>query len=253
MIKVPLPAPTLADGLDATGQQAVLKALAGEDYAVDELLRRSFVSPHIFRLRDIKPSDPEAPAHEMNVWFVAYGDLKTVADKDFLERLLNARRNEGKAKELKPADLAKRGITAKAENAKQEGYGHVDFDFLDRVKISATGHSYWSQTADSVLVAAQLDSRFGDDREFPNQWRSLHRDDEGRFQAGAAHPYDGAGYYVKITRLIEPSGALLVEAHVVFTEPRQWFDGANLLRSKLPLVVQDQARSARRELQKASR
>src|SRR6516225_3565608 len=71
-IRAPLPAPSMADGLDAKAQQAVIKAVAGEDYAVEELLRKSVVAPHILRLRNITPSDPMAPARGVDVWFVAY-------------------------------------------------------------------------------------------------------------------------------------------------------------------------------------
>jgi hypothetical protein len=41
---------------------------------------------------------------------------------------------------------------------------------------------------------------------------------------------------------------LLVEAHFAFAEPRAWFDGAPILRSKLSLIAQDQIRRLRREL-----
>jgi hypothetical protein len=251
-LHAPLPAPSMANGLDAKAQQAVLQAVAGEDYAVEELLRKSVVAPHILRLRNITPSDPMAPARGVDVWFVAYGDLKTVANKDFLDRVLRANRNEGKGQDLKSADLARHQITLRPANATHEGYAHVTFGFLDRVEISATGHSFWSQTAGSVLAAAKLDPRFRNDPSFPNQWRSMTRTDEEKFQLGPPQPYEGAGYYVKITRLVEPRGALFVEAHLVFTEPVKWFDGANLLRSKLPPVVQSQVRSLRRELLKAS-
>jgi hypothetical protein len=52
---------------------------------------------------------------------------------------------------------------------------------------------------------------------------------------------------MKVTRLAEPVGALFVEQHVVFAEPAGWFDGANLLRPKLPLVIQGKVRAMRRE------
>jgi hypothetical protein len=251
-IKVPLPAPTMADGLDAKAQQAVLKAVAGEDYSLDELLRNSVVAPHILKLRDINPSDPAAPARGVDVWFIAYADLKTVTDKDFLERLRNTNEKEGKSHTLSAAELEKRHLAVKAADEKHESYGNVVFTFLDRVEISATGHSYWSQTPDSVVYASLLDSHFVHDADFPNQWRAVTRNPDGKTQLGPAHPYDGAGYYVKFTRLAEPKGALFVEAHVVFAEPVKWFDGANLLRSKLPPAVQAQVRSVRRELIKAS-
>ena len=250
-LKTPLPAPSMADGLDAKAQQAVIKKVAGEDYAVEELVRESVVAPHILRIRDIKPSDPQAPARGVDVWVIAYGDLKTIANRDFLGRLLSSNREEGKAQDLKPTDLAKRRIEIKSDNEKFEGYAHIDFNFLDRVQIQATGHSYWSETADSIVAAAELDPRFHNDPEFPNEWRPIKRSEDAKAETGPPQPYDGAGYYVKITRLLEPKSALFIEGHLIFTEPVKWFQGANLLRSKLPPVIQNQVRSARRELLKA--
>ena len=61
---------------------------------------------------------------------------------------------------------------------------------------------------------------------------------------------DGAGMYFKITKLAAPEGALFIEQHVMFAEPAGWFGGANLLRSKLPIAVQDNVRTMRREFQK---
>jgi hypothetical protein len=249
--KSPLPAPSMADGLDARAQRAVIEKVAGEDYAVEELVRRSVVAPHILRIRDITPADPQAPARGVDAWFIAYGDLKTIANKEFLDRLLNANREEGKARTLSAADLAKRGIAVGADQEKKESFGNIVFNFLDRVEISVTGQSYWSQSGESIVAASKLDRRFRSDGEFPNQWRPLTRNDDGKVEPGSPQPYDGAGYYVKITRLAEPKGALFIEGHLIFAEPVKWFGGANLLRSKLPPVIQAQVRSARRELIKA--
>ena len=66
-------------------------------------------------------------------------------------------------------------------------------------------------------------------------------------KVGPATPYGGAGFYLKITRLHEPAGAIFIEQHVVFAEPAGWFAGANLLRSKLPTAVQINVRAMRRE------
>jgi hypothetical protein len=69
-------------------------------------------------------------------------------------------------------------------------------------------------------------------------------------KAGPWKPFSGSGQYLKVTRLVEPQGALFVEYHLVFTEPADWFGGANLLRSKLPQAAQVIVRSMRRELLK---
>jgi hypothetical protein len=99
---------------------------------------------------------------------------------------------------------------------------------------------------ESVLVAAEVDPRFLGDPEFPNQWQPIVGKGGAR-KFGQANPWSGAGFYMKITKLAEPAGAVLVEQHVIFVEPTGWFDGANLLRSKLPVVVQTSVRTLRRD------
>ena len=82
----------------------------------------------------------------------------------------------------------------------------------------------------------------------PNCWHSISIDDAGRRQIGPPQPYAGLGSYVKATRLAEPAGAVFIEYHVVYAEPQGWFHGANLLRSKLPIVAQDLVRRLRRKM-----
>lgn len=246
-MKARFPAPTITDGLDGAKQKAIITALIKDEYSYEDFTRKSIVAPYLLKLRDVAPSDPKSPARGVDVWFVAYGDLKAFDDEKFLDRLLSSGKDDGKGKALTKDDLAKRKIALTDE--KREAFGHIEFDFLEKVHLKATGRAVWSKTGDSVLVAAEIDSRFRGDPEFPNQWQSIIKEG-GSSKRGAATPWDGAGLYVKITRLAEPAGALLIEQHIIFTEPMGWFDGANLLRSKLPLVAQNNARTMRRELTK---
>jgi hypothetical protein len=246
-----LPAPTMADGLTADEQEAVVKKVIGEDYSLDEFTRPSPVAPHILRIGDGSPSDPKAPSRTVDVYFLARGDLAAVASRDFLDRVLDANREGGKARALTTEELGRRRI--RVGDDKHEGFGTFVFPLLERVEIGGVGHSFWSQSADSLVTAGLLDGRFRDDADFPNRWRPITKDRDGQKALAKAEPYGGAGYYIKVTSLGRPKGALFVEAHLVFTEPRGWFGGANLLRSKLPPVIQSQVRAFRRELQKASR
>jgi hypothetical protein len=63
-------------------------------------------------------------------------------------------------------------------------------------------------------------------------------------------PYVGSMSYAKITRLAGQADALFVETHLIFVEPRGWFDGNPILRSKFGVIAQDQIRRLRREIQK---
>jgi hypothetical protein len=241
--RVPMPAPIMPDGLNAAAQVKILEQLAGQEYSVEELTRNSPVAPFILRINDLKPSDPKAPTRGVDLWFVVYGSLDMPLSDAFVERVLGDSRKNGKARDLKPEELAKRDI--KLSDPKHEGYGYVEFNFLERVMIHATGRSYVSRTDDSVLAATQLDSRFENDPEYPNRWRVVKNGNSTEW-----HPYRGSGQYLKVTRMHEPKGALFVEHHMVFTEPVGWFDGANFLRSKLPQAAQIMVRSMRRELMK---
>lgn len=245
-LRAKLPPATMPDGLDAAKQKAAIAQLLGTDYSFEDFTRKSIVAPQILKLRDVSPSDPQAPARGVDVWFVAYGDFAATDDEKFLERLVNTGRGDGKGKSLTKDDLAKRTITIAPENENREGYGLVEFDFLDKVRIRATGRTMWSKTSDSVVVAVVVDPRFLNDPEFPNDWRSLAKDGAA-VKLGAPQPWRGAGFSIKITKLAEPAGALFIEQHTIFVEPNGWFDGANLLRSKLPPVVQNNVRNMRRE------
>jgi hypothetical protein len=236
-LRAKLPSPTMSDGLDAAGQRAVIAALIRDDCSYEDFTRRSAVTPQRLRIRDVTPSDPEAPARGVDVWFVAYDDK-------FVGWLASAAKGAGTGKALTKEHLRKRGIGFADDTP--EAYRHVEFDFLGKVHLRATVRVVWTRTDESVLIAAEVDPRFLGDPEFPNQWQTVVREGGVR-KLGPANSWGGAGFYMKITRLAEPAGAVFVEQHVVFAEPTGWFDGANLLRSKLPLVVQSSVRTTRRE------
>src|SRR5262249_32653218 len=150
-----------------------------EDYPLEEFVRASVVAPHLLRLGDATPSVPDAPSRALDVSFVAFGNLKTARSREFLDRALQFNRKEGSSRAIGADDLARRKIAPKPEPARNEGFGYTVLTLLDRVEVRAAGHSFWSQTADSVVAAGQLDGRFREDADFPNQWRPLLTDPDG--------------------------------------------------------------------------
>ena len=235
--RVKLPAPLMPDGLKADAQKAIITKLIGDDYDFDTFTRKSAVAPNILRIREADNTDPKSPARGLDTYFVAYVDLKAFDDERFLERSLNIGKGEGgKAKSVTVEDLKKRGFDSKALEAKQEGFAFIEFDFLDKVRLRVTGHGMATKSNESIVAGAEVDSRFRGDKEFPNEWMSITKEG-GETKVSAAQPYGGSGMYVKITKLHEPEGAVFVEQHIVYSEPLGWFDGANLLRSKLPPLM----------------
>jgi hypothetical protein len=239
-----LPPPTLPDGLNAAAQQQALARVADETHPLEALARKSVVAPFVLKITDEKPVQGALP-RRVELWFVAYGDLKKVSDETFLKGLTDGDSKGNTGGFLSEQDLRQRNITPE----KDERYAAGSVTLFDRVRISGVMRMQLTRSDESVLVAGLLDERFDRDARFPNAWQPITRDDSGKLQLGPAHAYHGVGWYGKITRLAEPAGAVLVEYHLIFDEPHGWFNGANLLRSKLPILAQDGVRKFRRRLE----
>lgn len=246
-----LPPPTMSEGLSAEQQRRVLMQLADDNRPLEALLRKSIVAPFVLKISDDKTpgANLSGTARRLDAWFVVHGDFARLTSEDFLLDQITPDARPDKEKgdfqghPLSASELAARSIAP----ASNERLFHLAFNLFDRVQLSATNRAMLTRSADSAIVAGRIDPRFDADPALPNRWQPLTRDGLGRLQAGAAQPYRAAGWYLKATRLHEPSGAILMEYHVVFDEPHGWFDGANLLRSKLPLLAQDAIRRFRRK------
>lgn len=249
-----LPLPSMPDGLEADAQRAAIAKLPGVRHSPEELLRKSAVAP--FELQKIATAaSKELRTWRVDVWFVAYGDLEEVAKEDFLKRwskLTGSNDNEtgdvSRAGKLSPEEVRERKLFDDPAGHADEYFLYSTFDLFDRVRVSATRHAMITRSDESLLVAARVDPRFDNDEQYPNEWRSMKRNDLGQPQLEKPHPYAGAGFYAKVTRLKKPAGALFVEYHQVFQEPQTWFSGANLLGSKIPILAQDSVRDFRRKL-----
>jgi hypothetical protein len=243
-----LPKPTLADGADAAAEKAAWSEIADANHPVELLTRSSVVAPFVLKIAGDAGEGKAGTLRKLDLWFVAHGDLNKLSDASFVKAQVNAAADaatdSNAAGMLSVDELRARGI-----DPPQDGrFLTTRLTLFDRVRISGTMEALLTRSPDSILVAARPDPRFAEDRQFPNQWRSIKKDESGQTTVGEPHPYTAAGWYAKATRLRVPKGAILVEYHVVFDEPTGWFGSANLLRSKLPIVVQDGVRKFRRQL-----
>lgn len=254
---VKLGPPTMLDGLDAAAQRRKIEEVAGPKRRVEDLLHDAVVAPFVLKIEDVPAPGAADPFRRMDVWYVAYGKLESFLDEDFFESLVDMGREAKKGrlpatkKVLRDDALRQRRIEAADREDRKERYIHGKFPLLDRVLLQATRRVVVTRTAESVIVAAVIDPRFTEDPEYPNTWRSILTDQRGQHSYGPSQPYVASGSYTKITRLQEPAGALFIEYHQLFAEPEGWFGGKNLLRSKLPLAVQDNVRALRRQLKAA--
>jgi hypothetical protein len=248
-----LPLPTMADGLSAQEQRTILKEVAGKNRRVEDLLHDAVVSPFVLKITDI-PGEGKSAYRLIDVWFVAYGQADRFWEEDFYQTLLEvggAGRQEKlptRRGTLDAKALEERGIQLQDSDNRKERIFYATVPVFDRVLLSVTRRILVTRQDGSLLLAAAIDGRFANDKQYPNQWRPLTRTPNGEFSIGSPQPYTASGSYAKITPLVEPAGALFIEHHQLLDEPEGWFDGKAILRSKLPLAVQDTVRKLRRQL-----
>lgn len=254
---VALPKPIIADGMSPEEQKKAVEA-AADKYPLDRFLRDAVVSPYVLNIESVEDSAGKRTGQRIDFCFVAYGSLDKIHSEDLLNELAGVKEEEADselpatARALEPAELAARKLEPAKTDSLEESFVAIDVPILDNVQLSGVGLAVQEIRPESILVALRLEDRFVDDTDFPNQWRPIKRGPDGKPVIGEATPYAGMGGYIKVTKLTEPPDALFVECHIAFEEPYGWFNGKNLLRSKLPLVVQDHVRTFRRKLSKVS-
>jgi hypothetical protein len=249
--------PIMANGLDAAGQQAAIAKLATARNSVKDILSNDYFAPVAIKVRDAKRPQGEEPAiHTIDVWFVAHGDWNTLVSKDFLESTTAAENGKNrvvlKSGELTEKEMRNRNLTLTTTADLEQRFLYTTFWLFDRVQVSATRFSTLTRGKDLILAAGKIDPRFGKDSDYPNEWRPLLRDAQAEIKPGPAHPFTRAGGYAKITRLAESATASFIEFHLIYEEPYGWFDGINLVKQKIPAMVQEKVRTFRRKLAVAS-
>jgi hypothetical protein len=250
---VALPTAQMPDDLDVAAQQEALRRAAGK-YPLDRFVRNAIVSPFDLEMNSIEDASGARHGQRLDFCFVAYGTLEAIIRQDLFGALAGAQDASGDdsdhttARALTAAELQARDLAPEKTAEREESYLLVNVPILNRVQLRGVGFAVREKRPESIVAGIKLDERFNKGQEFSNTWSPLLRDKSGKLTEGAAKPYSGLGGYMKITQLQQPAGALFVECHIAFAEPEAWFDGKNLLRSKLPLVVQDNVRSFRRKL-----
>ena len=218
----------MADGLNKSGQREAIARIADPNHPIEALERPLVVAPFVLKISG--DDEKSATLRRIDLWFIAYGKLDRLADESFWK---SARESlSGGEKENRELSTTRIGIlsaddlkTRGLKDPETERHLTADMALFNRVRICATMQAIQTRSADSLVLAAMLDPRFAADEQFPNCWRPISRDDNGRQHIGAAQPYRTAGWYCKATQLHEPAGALFVEFHVLFDEPVGWFNG----------------------------
>lgn len=237
--QVLLPRPVMPDGLSKEEQLARIENLEGRRVAVKELLRKATSAPLVQKVSRLD----EAQGHRyrmMDTFFVVY----TTLDMFEPSSTGGLSASGGDGKQITREELAARNIQSEVSHG-STGFVHTTSKMMDRVQLSTTTQYQLTRQPESVVVAMRLDPRFSKDEQYPNEWRKLTKK-PGGFDVGDAEPYEWFSFYLKATKLAD-SDAVFVEYHLLMENPSGWFNGKDLIRSKIPLGTQNGIRKLRAE------
>lgn len=247
-----LPEPVLNDDRTAEAERAALIKAAGSKRRAEDLVRESLTAPFVLKTPKHGSSRSEVLGRGADLVFVVYGDLDrldttrlTVGDQQPVE----AANMRFETTEVRAEDLKARGVEPLGddpEGGRREWAIHSTGRLLDKVHVEATNRVVLTRSKDSILIASRTSPEFRGAGPSPNRWWSIKLKGS-REEKGPEKDYEGGGGYIKISRLKTRPGALFVEAHFLYAEPRAWFGGAPVLSSKMGVVAQDQIRKLRRD------
>jgi hypothetical protein len=245
-VTVKLPPPCLQDGMTEDERRAALKSAV--DLPLDEFLRDSVNAPFKLKLRDV--AYPGGVVHVVDLWFAIHADLDEINLDDLAGKKDQAAKGEAGNMSYSVRTLTDAELKAQAKVAEKglDRYILSKGVLLDRIEVSTVNHILGSKAPGTLVVASMTDPAFQKDEQLANRWVPLLGPGDAKKDLGPPRPYEGSAAYTRISRYSEKPSVLLVESHLAFAEPKAWFNGSSILRSKIGLIAQDQIRRLRREL-----
>ena len=186
------------------------------------------------------------------MWFVVHGKLDEIDIND----IGSPGKNDGsrdaagmhfESRLLEDAELKKLGLTL---SGKSDRFGRIECSLFKEVEVTTTNRSLMTRSERSLVIATGTVHDLPVDEKLGNGWRAIDSR-PGKKTVGPWQPYAGGISYTKVSRLdFHPESPLFVEIHGAFAEPKAWFRGRAILKSKINLVANDMVRELRREIAK---
>jgi hypothetical protein len=244
---VKLPPPCLREGMTEAERRAALKKEV--DLPFDEFLRDSTNAPFKLKVRDVPY--PGGVVRVIDLWFAIHADLDEINLDDLAGKKDQAGQGEAGNMKFSVRTLADAELKGRPKPAEGnlDSYVLSKGELLDRIDVSTVNHIVASKAGGALVVASMTDPTFKDG-ELANRWLPIPGSGDSKKDPGPPRDYEGSAGYSRISRFSEKPSVLLVESHLAFAEPKGWFNGASILRSKIGLIAQDQIRQLRREIAK---
>ena len=248
---VKLTPPLLRARMTPDEQQSAMEDLLGAN-RLDRYLADKVVTPQYLRVKTEKKLGEAGTIRRLDQYFVVYGDLELIRDEGLLEDFMaKEKKEQGPAKFEQYMERRDTPADGEPVDPAKPYLYRYRLPLLDKVVMSGLIRGQ-SVSPEGMLIESAVSAEdLLDDEKDPTVWQAMPRQAEGDEDLGPPTPYRGLAGYLQVTELGFKPGALLVECHGVLVEPTGWFDGRNLLASKLPAVAQENMRSFRRKLARA--
>ena len=209
--------------------------------ALDDFLASSVTAPFKSKLHDWQGTT--GTIRGFDIYFVVHGKLDEINtdDTDGQGKKGGAGDSGGmhfEGRGLDDDELKKLGLTP---SGKMDRFSQMECSLLDKVEAKVTNRSLGTCSDASLVVGTQTVLTLPDSGHSHNIWRSVERR-AGKLTHGPWQPYSGMAAYAKVSRLDFCPGALFVEIHGAFSEPKGWFNGRGILKSKITIVTIDKIR-----------
>lgn len=256
--QIVLPKPLLEDGMTAAEQEAALLPIA-KPRGRDRFYKGDIRSVFAFDVEQVEEYPDGAKLREVKVFFVANGTIEDVNENNLLDGVGKPSQGSDNAipqdsRELTEQELVKAGLQiGKQENGSYLSYGTIQVNLIDKVYLDVVTKSQTTKEDQSLSMGTSLDESLAKLTELPSTWQPIDRV-KNQLQLGMPkEDFFAAAGYVKATALKNEAGKILVEIHVMFVEPEAWYNGRNLLGSKLAPVIDDSVTKFRRKLAQAQK
>lgn len=241
--KITLPAPIRITDLPADQQAAALEKLAG-NVGWERFSRKSAVAPVAIELEYLRDTQDQKIGHNIHSVFAVHSKLETLRDQELMKQIFgqpeNQQSDELQFKPLTKDELTEVGLAPQAENSPE--FARIQLVLLEKILVKGIVRIEKIESPAGLTMAWILEDRFPKNANWSATWQRRESGD------GPSVPqaYSGCGGYLFVNQ-VTPD-ILIIESRMILHEPEDWFSGSNFVRSKLPLVIQEGARSFRRKL-----
>jgi len=244
-----LSGPLVRDGMSSEEQHAHLLNLLESTKALEDFLAPGVSAPIKVKLHDWPGTT--GTIRGFDIWFVVQAKLDEINSDDIGGPAKKGGNTDAggmhfEGRLLEDDELKKLGLTP---SGKMDRFGQIECSLLEKVEAKMMNRSLGTRSDRSLVVATQTVLTLAAKEASRNAWRAVDRR-AAQTSFGPWQPYAGVIAYTKASRLDFRPGALLVEIHGAFTEPKGWFNGRGILKSKITLVANDKIRDLRREIAK---